>query len=127
VADEQVVEDRPSRSPRAWADRYVATVNSGRYGDLRELFAPDAVFLPPDGDEYHGPDEIAGFYQRFLPTITPQVRISSYFESGAEAMFALSATIAGSDREILGAVDHVRLGADGRAVHLVIFTRPPPP
>jgi hypothetical protein len=43
-----------------------------------------------------------------------------------EAMFALAASVAGGTDEFLGAVDHVRLGADGRATRLVIFTRPRP-
>jgi hypothetical protein len=114
-----------SASPREWANRYVATINAGAYGELRELFGPDAVFLAPNGQEYRGPDEIAHFYEAFLPTLTPQVRISSLFEDDMEAMFALSASVAGG-AEFLGAVDHVRIGTDGRATRLVIFTRPRP-
>jgi hypothetical protein len=113
-------------SPRDWANWYVSTTNAGAYGELRELFAPEAVLLAPDGHEYQGPDEIARFYEEFLPTLKPQIRISSFFDAGAEAMFALSASVAGEPDEILGAVDHVTLGADGRAVRLVIFPRPRP-
>jgi hypothetical protein len=54
------------------------------------------------------------------------VRISGLFEDGMEAMFTLSASVAGGTDEFLGAVDHVRLDADGRATRLVIFTRPGP-
>ena len=115
-----------SSPARAWADRYVATINAGNYDELGALFARDAVFLPPNGATLTGPDEIAGFYREFLPTILPTVRISSFFEAGAEAMFVLSASTRDRQGEFVGAVDHVTVDADGRARRLVIFTRPQP-
>ena len=115
------------KSPaRAWADRYVQTTNAGDYDELGALFARDAVFLPPNGATLRGPDEIGGFYREFLPTIRPTVRISTFLEDGAEAMFVLSAVTVDRPEEFLGAVDHLTLDADGRAARLVIFTRPPP-
>ena len=110
--------------PRVWADRYVATINAGAYDQLGALFASDAVFLPPTGATLKEPDEIARFYQEFLSTIRPTVRIARFFEDAGEAMFILSATTVDRPDEFLGAVDHVTVDASGRASRLVIFTRP---
>jgi uncharacterized OB-fold protein len=114
----------PASRARAWADQYVATINAGAYDELGAQFAEEAVFLPPNGATLTGPGEIAGFYRDFLPTIRPQVRISSFLEHGREAMFVLSASTTDRPEEFVGAVDHVTLDADGRATRLVIFTRP---
>jgi hypothetical protein len=111
---------------RAWADNYVETTNAGKYDALGALFARDAVFLPPNGATLRGPDEIGAFYQEFLPTLRPTIRISTFLEDGAEAMFVLVASTLDNEEERLGAVDHVTVDRDGLATRLVIFPRPQP-
>lgn len=111
---------------RALAERYVETTNRGAYSEIGDLFAPDAVFLTPDGRELHGRDEIRAFYSEFLPTITPRIRLASWFENGNECVFEIAARIAGHPDEFVGAVDHFTVGSDGLATRLVVFTRPVP-
>jgi len=110
---------------RAWADRYMATINAGSFDDLGGLFAADAEFLAPNGSTYTGPEEIAAFYGAFLPTIRPRVRISTFMEDGQEAIFVISASTIERSEESLGAVDHVTVDRSGRATRLVIFPRAP--
>ena len=108
---------------RAVADRYVDITNRGAYSELRTLFADNAVFLAPQGQEYHGPDEISAFYERFLATITPQIRISSYFEQDNDCAWELEALVAGETTYRLGAIDHATLDADGKIVRFAVFTK----
>jgi hypothetical protein len=42
--------------------RYNANGDSGRYEQVLELFAPDAVMTINDGNEYVGPDEIRSIF-----------------------------------------------------------------
>src|ERR1700759_4312693 len=67
-------EESPSPA-RSLAQRYVDTTNRGAYSEIGDLFAPDAVFLTPDGQELHGRETIRSFYSEFLPTITPKIRL----------------------------------------------------
>ena len=116
-----------SLSPaRSLAQRYVDTTNRGAYSEIGDLFAPDAIFLTPDGQELHGREEIRSFYSEFLPTITPKIRLASWFESGNECVFEIAARISGHPDEFLGAIDHFTVGPDGLASRLVVFTRPVP-
>jgi hypothetical protein len=127
-------DDLPASQPRATstspartlAERYVDTTNRGAYSEIGDLFAPDAVFLTPNGRELHGRDVIRSFYSEFLPTITPQIRLASWFENGNECMFEIAACISGHPEEFIGAVDHFTVGSDGLATRLVVFTRPVP-
>jgi hypothetical protein len=111
---------------RALAERYVDTTNRGAYSEIGDLFAPDAVFLTPGGQELHGRDAIRSFYSEFLPTITPQIRLASWFENGNECVFEIAARISSHPEEFLGAIDHFTVGPDGLATRLVVFTRPVP-
>jgi hypothetical protein len=116
-----------SLSPaRALAERYVDTTNRGAYSEIGDLFAPDAVFLTPDGRELHGREEIRSFYCEFLPTITPRIRLASWFENDNECLFEIAARISGDSEEFIGAVDHFTVGRDGLATRLVVFSRPKP-
>src|SRR3954454_5289879 len=118
-------EEAPSPA-RALAERYVDTTNRGAYSEIGDLFAPDAVFLTADGQELHGRDEIRSFYAEFLPTITPKIRLASWFENGNECVFEIAARISGQPEEFLGAVDHVTVSPDGLVARLIVFTRPAP-
>jgi hypothetical protein len=111
---------------RALAERYVDTTNRGAYSEIGDLFAPDAVFLTPDGQELHGREQIRAFYSRFLPTITPTIRLASWFENGNECVFEIAARISGHPEEFVGAIDHFTVDPDGLASRLVVFTRPAP-
>lgn len=48
----------------ATVDRYVAASNEGDADGLTELYADDAVLLPPDHEPIHGRDAIAEFWRQ---------------------------------------------------------------
>lgn len=110
-------------APRRFAEQYVDTVNRGAYDQLRHLFAPDALFLGPNQQEFHGADEIGAFYEAFLPKIQPTIRIASYVEQGHDCVYELEARTTGSDEFRLGAIDHATLNDDGLVVRFTVWTK----
>ena len=110
-------------APRAFADRYVEIVNKGEYSKLRDLFAEDALFLAPHGQEFRGRAEIGDFYEKFLGEIKPTIRIASYVEQGNDCVYELEAIAKDVPTYILGAIDHATLDADGKVVRFTVFTK----
>ena len=49
---------------RQICDSYQEAVSAGDSAAYRELFAPDAIRIPPGSDPEHGPDEIARSEQK---------------------------------------------------------------
>jgi hypothetical protein len=109
--------------PRALAERYVEIVNRGAYDELSGLFAHDAVFFAPGKRVFHGRDQIGAFYESFLPSIRPNIRIASYVEDGDDCVFELEARVAGDDEYRLGAIDHATLDDDGRIKRFAVYTK----
>ena len=113
----------PKTATRQFADRYVEIINAGRYSELKELFADDAVFLAPGRQEFRGREAIGAFYERFLAEIRPTSRIVSYVEQGNDCVYELEAMSSGSTEFQLGAIDHATLDGDGKVVRLSVFTK----
>jgi hypothetical protein len=110
-------------NPRRFAERYVELTNDRQYGELGSLFAEDAVFLGPGGREFHGRAEIAAFYESFLPTLTPTIRLATFVEQGDVCVYELEARI-NDDKEFkLGAIDHATLDADGLVTRFAVYTK----
>lgn len=107
---------------RAFADRYVELVNSGAYDKLVTLFADGAVFYAPGNRELHGRDEITAFYEQFLPSITPTVRIATFVEQDDVCIYELEARIEGQSEFTLGAIDHATLDA-GKVIRFAVYTK----
>jgi hypothetical protein len=110
-------------TPRAFADAYVRIINSGAYGELATLFAPEAVFLGPGKLELHGRAAIGQFYEKFLNEITPVIRISSYVGQGRDCVYELEARVAGAREFRLGAIDHATFDDDGLVIRFAVFTK----
>jgi ketosteroid isomerase-like protein len=108
---------------RALADRYVETVNRGAYAELRDLFADDAVFLAPYNKVLHRRNEIGEFYESFLPTIVPTIRIATYVEQGAECVYELEARSEDEGDFRLGAIDHATVDSDGLIIRFAVYTK----
>lgn len=108
---------------RAFAEQYVCYVNAGKYEQLATLFAADAAFLGPGGRDFHGREEIAGFYTSFLPTITPRVRLASFVEAGDSCVYELEAQVDEQAEYVLSAIDHVTLDRDGLAIRFAVYTK----
>jgi uncharacterized protein (TIGR02246 family) len=57
-------------SVQALNDGLAAAFNSGDSGRLAQLYAEDAVLLPPGAALIKGKQKIEGYYQAALPTVT---------------------------------------------------------
>ena len=110
---------------RTFADRYVELTNARQYDQLATLFADDAVFLAPDGREIRGRDQIGAFYEKFLPTLTPTLRLASFVEQGDICVYELEARIRDDADFQLGAIDHATLDADGLVARFAVYTKGP--
>jgi SnoaL-like protein len=110
-------------APRKFAETYVEMINRGAYGELRNLFAIDSVFLGPNQQEFHGRDEIGAFYERFLGEIRPTIRIVSYVEDGNDCVYELEARTGDSDEPRLAAIDHATLDVEGKVARFTVFTK----
>ena len=108
---------------RAVAERYVEIVNRGAYHELSELFAENAVFLGPERRTLKGRDQIGAFYEAFLPTIRPNVRIVTYVEQGTTCVYELEARLSGGDEYQLGAIDHATFDAAGKIARFAVYTK----
>jgi SnoaL-like domain len=108
---------------RAFADRYVECVNSGAYDKLGLLFAEDAQFHAPGNRELNGRTEIDAFYQQFLPTLVPIIRIASFVEQGRICVYELEARIHDQPQFTLAAIDHATLDGDGKVIRFAVFTK----
>ena len=108
---------------RAFAERYIDLVNTGRYDQLATLFAPDATFLGPGERELHGRKEITAFYSSFLPTIAPHVRLATFVEDGDVCVYELEARVDDQVEYRLGAIDHATFDGDGLVVRFAVYTK----
>jgi ketosteroid isomerase-like protein len=109
--------------PRRFAERYVELTNNGQYGELGKLFAEDAVFIGPGGRQFQGREEIATFYQTFLPTITPTLRMASFVEQGNTCVYELEARIKDDTDFKLSAIDHATLNVEGLVARFAVYTK----
>jgi ketosteroid isomerase-like protein len=110
-------------NPRRFAERYVELTNNGRYDELGKLFAADALFIGPGGRQFQGRDEISNFYQTFLPTIKPTLRMASFVEQGDTCVYELEARINDDTAFKLSAIDHATLNGDGLVARFAVYTK----
>jgi len=110
-------------APRRFADEYVDTVNRGAYDELSALFAEDANFLGPNRQEFSGRAAIGAFYDTFLPTITPKIRIASYVEDGDDCVYELESLDAETGTYRLAAIDHATLDSEGKVSRFTVWTK----
>ena len=108
---------------RLFAERYVEITNAGQYDRLAELFAPNAVFLAPNGRILRGRTAIGAFYEEFLPQIKGQLRLASFVEQGDTCVYELDAKLPGDADFILSAIDHATLDEDGLVARFAVYTR----
>ena len=111
----------------ALAARYVELVSAGRAEEVADLYADDAVILEPSRENMRGIDAIRSFYRTRLATMKPQITAVAYTGDDRDCMVELVSKreLQGQMRYMLVSVDHFTLGADGKAIRMVAFARPP--
>ena len=108
---------------RTFADTYVETVNRGAYSDLADLFAPGAVMLAPGAQVFEGREAIRAFYDGFLTTIKPSIRIATYVEHDCHCVYELEARIEGESEYALAAIDHATFDDTGLVTRFAVYTK----
>ena len=81
------------------------------------------MFLAPGGRELNGRQEIAAFYESFLPTLKPTLRLASFVEQGNVCVYELEARVNGESEYKLGAIDHATLDANGLVARFAVYTK----
>jgi hypothetical protein len=108
--------------PRAVAEKYVQMATADAKGGLAELFAPDALFHAPDGNIYHGQEEIAAFYRHHLATIVPTFHIHRAVVEDNDCWIELAD--GPTDHPTLLATNHFTVGHDTLITRLAVYLRP---
>ncbi|MGH7916416.1 MAG: nuclear transport factor 2 family protein [Candidatus Binataceae bacterium] len=107
--------------------KYVTMINAGRYDAIGGLFAPDAVYMGPDGKTRHGAKNIGKFYESFLPILKPHLKAVSYTQSGNQCFMELANKSKRTGTYSLTAIDHFFINADGRIAKFIVYVRPGTP
>jgi hypothetical protein len=122
--------------PRDVAARYVELIQAGRYDEVGELWADDAVFQNPVGTVIRGKAAIKAFYTNFLSSITPDVRAARYatdVEAGVCVLELETRMSRGEDGQwrndptapySLSAIDRFAINAEGKIQHMIVYTAP---
>jgi hypothetical protein len=108
------------------AKSYVDYIQAGRFSEVVDLFADDAVILEPTRQNVRGRARIVEFYQGTIGKMKPELVAVSYLGDDTDCMVALAvrANIAGELRYKLASVDHFTLNAKGKIMRMVAFVRP---
>lgn len=71
----------------------------------------------------HGRAAIGRFYEDFLATITPRIRIFSYVEQAHECVYEIGGTCRRLPEFRLSAIDHATFDSRGQVVRFAVFTK----
>lgn len=107
------------------AERYVSLVNAGRYAQVPQLFAVDAVLMEPGGNSARGHEEINAFYTGRIGSMRPTLVPVAYVGNQTDCMveLAVERQIDGATRYTLTSIDHFTVDATGKATRMVAFSR----
>jgi hypothetical protein len=110
------------------AQRYLELVNAGRYGEIADLFAPDAVVLEPmrgpAGGAARGRAEIDAFYSRRIGGMRPTVVGVAFVGTRSDCMLENAAKVPPSTRYALSSINHFAVNRQGKITRMVAFARP---
>ena len=110
------------------AKRYLELVNAGRYGEMADLFTPDAVVLEPmrgpSGGMARGRAEIDAFYSRRIGAMRPHVIGVAYVGNRTDCMLENAAKVPPSTRYSLSSINHFTVNRQGKITRMVAFARP---
>ncbi|MFT4026679.1 MAG: nuclear transport factor 2 family protein [Novosphingobium sp.] len=110
------------------ARRYLELVNSGRYGEMADLFTADAVVLEPmrgpSGGMARGRAEIDAFYSRRIGAMRPHVVGVAYVGNRTDCMLENAAKVPPATRYSLSSINHFTVNRQGKITRMVAFARP---
>lgn len=110
------------------AKRYLDLVNAGRYGEMADLFTPDAVVLEPmrgpSGGTARGRAEIDAFYSRRIGGMRPHVIGVAFVGTRSDCMLENAARLPPSTRYSLSSINHFAVNRQGKITRMVAFARP---
>lgn len=104
------------------AEQYVQMATADAKEGLAQLFAPDAEFHAPDGNVYHGRDQIAAFYRSHLANIVPTFHIHKAVVENDNCWIELAD--GPTDQPTLLATNHFTVGDDELITRLGVYLRP---
>jgi hypothetical protein len=118
---------RPPGKACAVAEAYVDRVNAGRFRDVADLFAEDALLLEPTRTTYRGLTAIRSFYEGRIGAMKPQIVPVAYVGDDRDCMveLAVKTEVGGERRFALVSIDHFTLDAKGKVARMIAFARPP--
>lgn len=118
------------------ATEYVEHIREGRYDEVGELFAENAIFYNPQGNILRGRSAIGAFYSEFLGRLKPILRGVRYVSDEAQQVCAfelesrMSWTAAcgwQNDPDApfsMSAIDRITVNAAGKIQHMIVYTAP---
>lgn len=106
------------------AERYVTRVAGHRWDEIGALFAPDAVFLPPDGPALRGRAAITAWFAKAPPVAI--AKPLSFIAAGRECFMELAGKRVGQadDKWRISAIDHFTMNSKGEIVRAIYYFRP---
>ena len=119
------------------AAQYVSLIQAGRYAEVGELWADDAVFYNPAGQVIHGKPAIKAFYSKFLTSIAPDIRAARFASDTAAGVCVMeleSRMSRGPDGQwrtdpaasySLSAIDRMTINPAGKIQHMIVYVAPP--
>jgi ketosteroid isomerase-like protein len=111
---------------RKATDAFYEVINAGRYDEVGDLFAEDAVFLAPNGQMFTGRKEIHDFYSWHLNRLRPAARISRHMETDTQCVVEISNENGETGEYELTAINYFTFRDDGKVQRLDIFVRGTP-
>jgi len=105
---------------RGAVDRYVAAVRAKDLDAIEDLFAEDAVLLPPQSEALEGKEAILGYYRDLVFALGPVPTAVRHVEDGATCVVELEAEFEGA---VLAFADVFTVDGDGRVHRLAIYHR----
>ncbi|MBV1688960.1 nuclear transport factor 2 family protein [Novosphingobium sp. G106] len=118
------------------AAQYVQIIQQGKYQEVGNLFAGDAVFYNPQGRILRGRAPIKAFYSAFLGASTPTVRAARFTEDRTHrvCVMELETRMHQDDKGrwsnsadgnyTLSAIDRMMVNADGKIAHMIVYLAP---
>jgi hypothetical protein len=124
---EPIRADAPATRACQAARSYVELADGGRFAEMPELFAENAVVMDPAGRTLQGRSQITDFYEGPIRRMRPRLMAVAYVGDEVDCMVELATLkpVEGRLRWVLVSIDHFTMAADGKVARMVAFARAP--